>query len=60
MRQSETFQVVLFSWETNDKIGTKRPAQPRLSIIRPLSTGQVDIFIRDSAGTERERQAPPV
>ena len=46
MRQSETFQLVLFSRETNDKIATKRPAEPRLSIIRPLSVWQVNIYIR--------------
>ena len=31
VRQSETFQTVLFSSETNDKIARKRPAEPRLS-----------------------------
>ena len=59
MRQSETFQTVLFSCETNDKIGTKRP---RLSIIEPwhyLAGGNLYEMLVLGRGREAERHAPP-
>ena len=59
MRQSETFQTVLFSCETNDKIGTKRP---RLSIIEPwhyLAGGNLYEMLVLGLGKRQRGTLPP-